>query len=143
MITIREIRAALTEAFNDKSKMNQMGELQTTRYLKKDARVKKILGGRSLYWDDVDLIIGNAKSVKVAVSAAVFCDKNRNAGIKVSIKPILSTLTRSSKDFVDVAVFCVNHGAVAKSIKFVNFPSFIIPTHGTFEPLLCVALATL
>jgi hypothetical protein len=88
MITIREIRAALTEAFNDKSKMNQMGELQTTRYLKKDARVKKILGGRSLYWDDVDLIIGNDVVISVKGDGNETMGDLKKAIYKAKLSPI-------------------------------------------------------
>ena len=37
---MKSLKTLINEAFNDKTKINQMGELQTTRYLKKDAKVK-------------------------------------------------------------------------------------------------------
>jgi len=85
---MKSLKTIINEAFNDKSKMNQMGELQTTRYLKKDAKVKKILGGRSLYWDDVDLIIGNDVVISVKGDGNETMGDLKKAIYKAKLSPI-------------------------------------------------------
>jgi len=85
---MKSLKTHINEAFNDKSKMNQMGELQTTRYLKKDAKVKKILGGRSLYWDDVDLIIGNDVVISVKGDGNETMGDLKKAIYKAKLSPI-------------------------------------------------------
>jgi len=85
---MKSLKTIINEAFNDKTKMNQMGELQTTRYLKKDSRVKKILGGRSLYWDDVDLIIGNDVVISVKGDGNETMGDLKKAIYKAKLSPI-------------------------------------------------------
>ena len=85
---MKSLKTHINEAFNDKSKINQMGELQTTRYLKKDSKVKKILGGRSLYWDDVDLIIGNDVVISVKGDGNETMGDLKKAIYKAKLSPI-------------------------------------------------------
>jgi hypothetical protein len=85
---MKSFKTIINEAFNDKSKINQMGELQTTRYLKKDSKVKKILGGRSLYWDDVDLIIGNDVVISVKGDGNETMGDLKKAIYKAKLSPI-------------------------------------------------------
>ena len=85
---MKSLKTIINEAFNDRTKMNQMGELQTTRYLKKDAKVKKILGGRSLYWDDVDLIIGNDVVISVKGDGNETMGDLKKAIYKAKLSPI-------------------------------------------------------
>ena len=85
---MKTLKTHIMEAFNDKSKINQMGELQTTRYLKKDSKVKKILGGRSLYWDDVDLIIGNDVVISVKGDGNETMGDLKKAIYKAKLSPI-------------------------------------------------------
>ena len=85
---MKSLKTIINEAFNDKTKINQMGELQTTRYLKKDSKVKKILGGRSLYWDDVDLIIGNDVVISVKGDGNETMGDLKKAIYKAKLSPI-------------------------------------------------------
>ena len=85
---MKSLKTIINEAFNDKTKINQMGELQTNRYLKKDRKVKKILGGRSLYWDDVDLIIGNDVVISVKGDGEETMGDLKKAIYKAKLSPI-------------------------------------------------------
>ena len=85
---MKSLKTLINEAFNDKTKINQMGELQTNRYLKKDRKVKKILGGRSLYWDDVDLIIGNDVVISVKGDGEETMGDLKKAIYKAKLSPI-------------------------------------------------------
>ena len=85
---MKSLKTHINEAFNDKTKINQMGELQTTKYLKKDSKVKKILGGRSLYWDDVDLIIGNDVVISVKGDGNETMGDLKKAIYKAKLSPI-------------------------------------------------------
>ena len=85
---MKSLKTIINEAFNDKTKINQMGELQTNRYLKKDRKVKKILGGRSLYWDDVDLIIGDDVVISVKGDGNETMGDLKKAIYKAKLSPI-------------------------------------------------------
>ena len=85
---MKSLKTLINEAFNDKTKINQMGELQTNRYLKKDRKVKKILGGRSLYWDDVDLIIGDDVVISVKGDGNETMGDLKKAIYKAKLSPI-------------------------------------------------------
>ncbi len=85
---MKSLKTLINEAFNDKTKINQMGELQTTRYLKKDSKVKKKLAGRSLYWDDVDLIIGDDVVISVKGDGNETMGDLKKAIYKAKLSPI-------------------------------------------------------
>ena len=85
---MKSLKTIINEAFNDKTKINQMGELQTNRYLKKDPKVKKKLGGRSLYWDDVDLIIGDDVVISVKGDGNETMGDLKKAIYKAKLSPI-------------------------------------------------------
>ena len=85
---MKSLKTIINEAFNDKTKINQMGELQTNRYLKKDPKVKKKLAGRSLYWDDVDLIIGDDVVISVKGDGNETMGDLKKAIYKAKLSPI-------------------------------------------------------